>query len=79
MHNSIAGARVYINTYDSTDLTVKTATIDLQRDSNISSSVGYIFYAAEVSTQRVISFDLYAELNGEVYMEEFRQTLYIKI
>lgn len=80
VHNDIDGATVYMNTFDSAnqnDLTVNKTTITLQRDSTITPTLGYAFYVGNISTNHFVSFDLYANISGQTYTEDFRQTYYI--
>jgi hypothetical protein len=55
---------------------VRSPSINLTLDASIPSAAGYNFYSAQVPGSD-LSFDLFAEIDGKTYEEEFRDTHFI--
>ncbi|KAF7346048.1 Peroxidase [Mycena sanguinolenta] len=76
VRNDSVPSRVYINPYQRDTIVIRTASVNLTLDASIPPAAGYNFYSGSVFAQD-FTFDLFAEIDGMIYEEEFRDTHWI--
>ncbi|KAJ6466423.1 heme peroxidase [Mycena sanguinolenta] len=76
VRNDSVPSRVYINPYQRDTTVIPAASVNLTLDASILPAAGYNFYSGAVFEQD-FTFDLFAEIDGTLYTEEFRDTHFV--
>ncbi|KAF7347937.1 Peroxidase [Mycena venus] len=76
VRNDSAPSAVYVTPYSRSTTVVQDRSVNLTLDASFPSTAGYSFYSAQVPGSD-LTFDLFAEIDGKLYEEEFRDTHWI--
>ncbi|KAJ6469444.1 heme peroxidase [Mycena sanguinolenta] len=76
VRNDSVPSKVYLEPYQRAEVVTRAASVNLTLDASITPAAGYNFYSGEMSGEDV-TFDIFAEIDGTAFEEEFRDTHFI--